>query len=60
VKAADFQQTKERIATRALDTLRAALDALQRKGSAADYEAYAGFAKALAANLDSALAASPR
>ena len=48
VKGADFQQTKERIATRALDTLRTALDALQRKGSAADYEAYARFAKALA------------
>jgi hypothetical protein len=47
-KGADFQQIKERIATRALDTLRAALDALQRKGAASDYEAYAGFAKALA------------
>jgi hypothetical protein len=47
-KGADFQQTKERIATRALDTLRAALDALQRKGSAGDYDAYAGFARSLA------------
>ena len=39
---------QERIASRALDALRAAHDALQRKGSAGDYDAYASFAKALA------------
>lgn len=43
----DFAQTKERIATRALDTLRQALDALQRKAPG-DYDAYAGFVKSLA------------
>jgi hypothetical protein len=42
--AADFAQTKQRIATRALDTLRTALDALQRK-SPGDYEAYSAFVK---------------
>ena len=47
-RSADFAQTRERIATHALDTLRAALDALQRKGTAGDYEAYASYAKALA------------
>ena len=47
-KGAEFQQVKERIAARSLETLRSALDALQRKGSAADYDAYASFAKALA------------
>lgn len=48
VKSADFQQTKERIASRSLETLRSALDALQRKGTSADYDAYASFTKALA------------
>ena len=47
LKASDLKQTQERIATRALDTLRSALDVLQRKGSPGDYEAYAGFVKAL-------------
>src|SRR5262245_53054721 len=48
VKSSDFQQTKERIAARSLETLRSALDALQRKGTTADYDAYSGFTKALA------------
>ena len=47
VKGSDFKQMQERIATRALDTLRAALDALQRKGSPGDYDAYSGFVKSL-------------
>ena len=47
-RGGDFQQTKERIATRALDSLRAALDTLQRKGSPGDYDAYSAFVKSLA------------
>jgi hypothetical protein len=43
----DFKQTQERIAARALDTLRSALDILERKGSAGDYDAYATFVKSL-------------
>jgi hypothetical protein len=44
---ADFARTKEQISARALETLRRALDALQRKGSPGDYDAYAAFVKAL-------------
>src|SRR5262245_58275522 len=40
-KGTDFKQAQERIATRALDTLRSALDVLERKGGPGDYEAYA-------------------
>ena len=47
-RGGDFQQTKERISTRALDSLRAALDVLQRKGSPGDYDAYSAFVKSLA------------
>jgi hypothetical protein len=43
---ADFAQTKEQISARALERLRSALDALQRK-SPGDYDAYAAFVKAL-------------
>ena len=48
LKGSDFKQAQDRIAARAVDTLRSALDALQRKGSPGDYEAYAAFVKALA------------
>ena len=48
LKGSDFAQLRDRVAARALDSLRAALDALQRKGSPEDYEAYVGFVKALA------------
>lgn len=46
-RGGDFELTKERISTRALDSLRAALDILQRKGSPGDYDAYASFVKSL-------------
>jgi hypothetical protein len=48
LKGSDFKQSQERIATRAIDTLRTALDVLQRKGSPGDYEAYSSFVKSLA------------
>jgi hypothetical protein len=48
LEGSDFAQAQQRIATRAVETLRSALDALQRKGSPGDYEAYAAFVKALA------------
>ena len=46
-RGSDFELTKERISTRALDRLRGALDVLQRKGSPGDYDAYANFVKSL-------------
>ena len=48
LKGSDFKQVQQRIATRALATLRSALDILERKGTPGDYDAYASFVKALA------------
>ncbi len=48
LKGSDLEQAKQRIATRAVETLHSALDALQRKGSPGDSEAYTAFVKALA------------
>ena len=47
-KGSDFKLAQQRIAARAVDTLRSALDILERKGSPGDYDAYAGFVKVLA------------
>jgi hypothetical protein len=48
LKGGDFSATRDRIGALAIDTLRSALDLLQRKGGPGDEPAYASFARGLA------------
>jgi hypothetical protein len=47
LKGSDFAATRERVGTLAVDTLRKAIELLQRKGGAGDEQAYAAFVKGL-------------
>ena len=47
LKGSDFAATRDRVGTLAVDTLRKALDLLQRKGGPGDEQAYAAFVKGL-------------